>query len=265
MHSIDHLRRAAELADAGEPFVSVWVVEAAGSTPTEVGARMLVTERGLDRGTVGGGRVEAKAIDYARALLADARSPETVRWSLKADVGMTCGGAVTLFFEPLGAPTWRIVVFGAGHVTLALAEVLVRLPCQLTCIDPRDDWLAKLPAGVRSVEADEPASLVGGLPGNAFVLCMTRGHSSDLPVLEAVLRRDTVFPFVGVIGSRAKAAVLRKELAERGVNADANSFHCPVGLPIGSNHPGEIAVSIAAQLLQTRDAATDAQSESGDE
>ena len=62
---------------------------------------------------------------------------------------MTCGGTVSLFFESRNVTDWRIAVFGAGHVTQALARVLVQLPCRLTCIDPRDDWLAQLPDGVR--------------------------------------------------------------------------------------------------------------------
>jgi xanthine dehydrogenase accessory factor len=57
-----------------------------------------------------------------------------------------------------------------------------------------------------------------------------------------------------VIGSASKAAVLRRELMADGVSAArAAEFHCPVGLDFGSNHPHEIALSIAAQLLQVRD------------
>ena len=55
-----------------------------------------------------------------------------------------------------------------------------------------------------------------------------------------------------MIGSAAKAAVLRKELTAAGVDPERLTFLCPVGLPIGTNHPGEIAVSIAAQLLEVR-------------
>jgi xanthine dehydrogenase accessory factor len=213
---------------------------------------MLVTADGLEAGTVGGGRVEARAIAEAQTLLADRAPCKLVDWSLKADVGMTCGGRVKLFFEPVGVARWPVVVFGAGHVTQALAGVLAKLPCQLTCIDPRGDWLAKLPAGVRRVESADPPAEVERLPDGAFVLCMTQGHRSDLPVLVRLFQSGRTFPYVGVIGSKAKAAVLRKELAEAGVPAERAAFHCPVGLPLGSNHPAEIAVSIAAQLLEVR-------------
>lgn len=255
MTPVDLVRRAAELADSGQPFVSVSVVEATGSTPTVVGARILVTSTELDCGTVGGGRIEAKAIEHAQSLLARSAAAETVRWNLKADVGMTCGGTVSLLLEPVGVACWPIVIFGAGHVTQALAHVLSALPCQVTCIDPRSDWLDRLPDRIQRRVVEDPASEATSLPPDAFVLCMTRGHSSDLPVLEALLQRETTFPFLGVIGSRAKAAVLRKELADRGIPPERAQFHCPVGLPIGTNHPAEIAVSIAAQLLECRDKA----------
>ncbi|QDV74162.1 xanthine dehydrogenase accessory protein XdhC [Botrimarina mediterranea] len=254
MAAADFLRRSSELADAATPLVVVTLIEATGSTPADTGAKMLVTADGLEIGTVGGGRVEAKAIDEAITLLKVKGGCKLVDWSLKADVGMTCGGRVKLFFEPVGVADWPIVVFGAGHVTQALAAILVRLPCQLTCIDPRNEWLAKLPKGVRVIETSDPPAEVDRLPDNAFVLCMTQGHKSDLPVLVRLFQSDRTFPYVGVIGSKAKAAVLRKELKEAGVPVERAEFHCPVGLQIGTNHPVEIAVSITAQLIEVRDA-----------
>ncbi len=62
--------------------------------------------------------------------------------------------------------------------------------------------------------------------------------------------------YLGVIGSQAKRKVLVRELKEDGIPADlADSFRCPIGLPLGTNQPGEIAVSIAAELIQVRDTA----------
>ncbi len=248
------LRRSAQLVDSGEPCVAVTLVEATGSTPQDAGAKMIVTTKGFACGTVGGGRIEAKAIDHAAAMFADnAPGCQWVDWNLKADVGMTCGGSVKLLFELFGPARWQITMFGAGHVAQALARLLTTLPCKLTCIDPRGDWLAKLPPEVTTVQLATPADYVDQIPTGAQVLCMTQGHRSDLPVLQRLLKLPTQFPFVGVIGSKAKAAVLRKELTAAGVEPAKLDFHCPVGLPIGTNHPGEIAVSIAAQLLEVRD------------
>jgi xanthine dehydrogenase accessory factor len=80
------------------------------------------------------------------------------------------------------------------------------------------------------------------------------GHASDAPILIEILRTRR-FPYVGVIGSDAKANVLRRNLAEAGLPEEAKmAFHCPIGIEIGTNHPYEIAVSAIAQLIQTRDA-----------
>jgi xanthine dehydrogenase accessory factor len=239
-------------------FVLVVLVDALGSTPQDTGAKMLVTPAGLLTGTIGGGRVEAQALALAQELLASAATtPRFVNWSLKADVGMTCGGSVKLYFEPhASAGPWPIVIFGAGHVVQALVPVLIPLSCTLTVIDPRADWLARLPVArnLRTITHENPAELVPTLPENAFVLCLTKGHASDRPVLQRALAERN-FPYLGAIGSAAKATVLRRELVAYGLTPErAENFFCPIGETFGSNHPHEIALSIAAQLLRARDA-----------
>ena len=245
----------------GVASVLVTLVEALGSTPQDAGAKMLVTKEGRQAGTVGGGRVEAQAITFAQKMLdvADTTSvrPQLVNWSLKADVGMTCGGSVKLYFEPhfSSGGEWPLVIFGAGHVAQALIPVLIPLPCSITVCDSRTEWIEQLPRArnLRILQHDAPADLVPELPAHAYVLCMTKGHTTDRPILQrALTERD--FPFLGAIGSEAKAAVLRRELIAAGVPPErAEKFHCPVGLDFGTNHPHESALSIAAQLLTERD------------
>jgi xanthine dehydrogenase accessory factor len=252
----DYHNRFGQLLDGGRPFVTVTLFDVHGSAPQDVGAKMIVTADGLDFGTVGGGRIEAKAIERATAMLEDNKSIESlawVDWSLKADVGMTCGGRVKLLFERVGGLDWNIAIFGAGHVTQSLARLLDTIACRVTCIDPRAEWIERLPKSVHTIIADEPATYVDSLPSCTFVLCMTRGHASDLPVLKRIYETGRSFPYVGVIGSRAKAAVLRKELSNWSIDLSKLTFHCPIGLPVGGNQPAEIAISIAAQLLQVRD------------
>jgi len=258
-----YVERLAELAASGQPFVSVTLVDAVGSTPQGAGCKMLVTAAGLDMGTIGGGRVEAKAIQEAQAMLArpvelaGQAATRLVEWNLQRDVGMTCGGAVKLFFESYNHSQWQIVVFGAGHVAAAVIHCLLPLECRLTCIDPREEWLARLPSSSRlsKVQTDNPPAQVAALPADAFVLCMTMGHRTDRPILEEIFRQRRNFPYLGVIGSKAKRAVLRRELLAAGISADdVDAFECPIGLALGSNSPGEIAISIAAQLLERRDA-----------
>ena len=79
------------------------------------------------------------------------------------------------------------------------------------------------------------------------------GHSTDLPILLEILRTKQ-FPYLGVIGSKAKAARIKKDIEETGLPSSCkDAFYCPIGLDIGNNHPQEIAISVAAQLLQVRD------------
>jgi xanthine dehydrogenase accessory factor len=248
------------LQNGGTACVLVILTEALGSTPQDAGAKMLVTNAGLHRGTVGGGKVEAKAITLAREILGAGESiPRFVNWTLKTDVGMTCGGSVKLYFEPHLAggagSAWPIWIFGAGHVVQALVPVLSPLDCTLTIVDPRREWLDRLPRAhnIRFVQAEEPKELVTSMPDHAFMLCLSKGHASDRPVLQRALAERN-FPFVGVIGSDAKAEVLRREMIADGLPAErALQFYCPVGLPFGSNDPREIAISIAAQLLSERE------------
>lgn len=259
MSDPNYIQRYMELADTGTPFVSVTMVDAVGSTPQDAGSKMLVTAEGNFYGTVGGGKVEAKAINHALAMLNDKtvkpKRTDFVDWNLKKDVGMTCGGTVKLYFEAVNHRVWRIIIFGAGHVTQSLVRLLTTLPCHVTCIDPRAEWLAKLPTGpnVETITTDNPPAQVAALPDDAFVICMTRGHKSDVPVLIEIFKQQRAFPYLGVIGSKSKAAIMRRELAEAGIPKEQQAFLCPLGLPIGTNHPGEIAVSIAAQLLEVRD------------
>ena len=264
----DYLHHASRLAERGIAFVTVTLVQPEGHVPQDVGAKAIVTADGLAWGTVGGGRLEAAAIDHAKAMLARGTSaqgtpapiaPELVRYELARDLNMVCGGAASLFYEAATAAAWNIVVFGAGHVAQATVSLLATFHCSLTCIDPRQEWLARLAPrpNLRTVLAERPADLVPSLPAGAFVLCMTQGHATDLPIVRELVRAAR-FAFIGVIGSEPKARTMRSALLKEGfAEAAVSAVRCPLGLPIGTNAPAEIAVSIAAQLLQVRDGAVD--------
>lgn len=248
-----------ELAGSGAPFVAVTVVDTMGSTPQDRGAKMLATSEGRVFGTVGGGKIEARCIQEAKQMLTDDTAPKTRfhQWSLEKDIGMTCGGIVRVYFEAFNVTRWNIVIFGAGHVAHAVIETLSRLDCRITCIDPREEWLARVPASprVQKVLAPDMPSQVAAIPDGSFVLVMTMGHTTDKPILLEILRTRT-FPYLGVIGSNAKAKRLRQDVLDAGLPPEmTKAFLCPVGLEIGSNHPHEIAVSVAAQMLQVRDEA----------
>jgi len=246
-----------DLVAAGQPFVSVTVVETSGSVPTEPGAKMLVAAGGGQHfGTVGGGELEQHTVDTARKMIDDpGAGTRFVSWNLDRDLGMTCAGVVKLFFEVYNVSRWNVVIFGAGHVAGALARVLVELDCTITVIDPREEWLAKLPNSpqLRTVRTDDMPSKAGDIPDDAFVLIMTMGHDTDRDILIEILR-SREFPYLGVIGSASKAKRLAGQLEEAGIPGDRlGRYRCPIGLKLGSNHPNEIAISVAAEMIQQRD------------
>lgn len=256
------------LTGAGAPFVCVTLAQTRGSVPQEIGAKMLVTSNGRICGTVGGGRLEEAAIQQAQKMLSGpSPSPcQLVEWNLQKDIGMTCGGVVTLLFEAFHHNPWHVAIFGAGHVAQALVGLLGTLDCRIWVFDNRQEFLSQLPAtaNLTTHVFHDPGEAVRIIPDGAFVAIMTHGHRTDKPILEYILRnRD--FPYLGVIGSASKAAVLRRELREAGVPEERLKFRCPIGLPLGRDVPEEIAVSIVAEMLQIRDQEHSAFAEKRDE
>lgn len=250
------LEALVRLEASGQPVACITLAATRGSAPQDAGAKMLVTVEGRVAGTVGGGRVEEAAIKHASALLAAEKGPrcELVEWNLQRDIGMTCGGTVTLLYETFNHRVWSIAIFGAGHVAQALVRLLATLNCRVTVFDNRKDWLEKLPQApnVAAVFSDPLEDAVERIAEGSFVALMTQGHRTDRPVLERILKTRT-FPYLGVIGSKSKAATLRKELRANKVSEElCRTFRCPLGLHLGSDSPEEIAVSIAAEMIQVR-------------
>lgn len=252
-----HVRSVHELLQKGQPFVTVTLVDMRGSAPQIQGAKAIITDEGIVEGTVGGGKVEARAIEYAKNLLLgeSGRSCEFVTWNLQTDVGMTCGGEVKFFFETCLCCDWRIAVFGAGHIAQALVPMLLNMNCRVTCLDQRPEWLSKISDHAKLTKrcTQELRSEVKNLDPRGFIVLMTQGHSTDLPVLAEVLQTMDP-PYLGVLGSLQKAKVLRRDLAGMGISTEKlDSYFCPMGLPLGNNTPPEIAISIVSQLIQERD------------
>jgi xanthine dehydrogenase accessory factor len=251
------LEAASERVATARPFVWVTLAEVRGSAPQKAGAKAIVDAAGLAAGTVGGGKLEAWVIREALLLLGDAAADGDARLrtvNLQQDLGMSCGGEVAVLFERVEPDAWTIAVYGAGHVAQALVRVLITLPCRVRVADPRPEWVRRLPEAPnlsKSVALDLGADVATLAPGS-FVVVMTQGHATDLPVLRAAYAWGR-FGYLGVLGSTVKAGRLRRELAEAGVGGDELArLCCPIGLPLGESVPAEIAVSVAAQLLQAR-------------
>ncbi|MBI5546665.1 MAG: xanthine dehydrogenase accessory protein XdhC, partial [Deltaproteobacteria bacterium] len=120
---MDLFSEMSRLCAAGTPFVLATVVETGGSCPQKAGAKMVVLADRSLRGTIGGGAIEHQIVEEAHALHADrAATTRLLHTNLGADLGMCCGGTMTVFLEKM-VPGDRLFVFGAGHVGKALAEL----------------------------------------------------------------------------------------------------------------------------------------------
>jgi len=250
----DWLPALAKLDAAGKAAVLVTVLEGRGSTPREAGCKMVIAAAEM-HGTIGGGRLEHKAVEIAHQMLVDKSAgdpPEIREFALGPSLGQCCGGSATLLFELVFPPSIQIALFGAGHVGRALVNVMAELPYRITWIDPRDDaYPATVPANTKILISKTPEDEVADLPPGSYVLVMTHSHPLDLRIVAAALRRGDL-RYVGLIGSRTKRARFAMRLARRGLNAEAIAqLTCPIGLEgIDGKHPAEIAISVAAQIMQ---------------
>ena len=239
----------------GKPFATITIVETWGSSPRKPGAKMIVYLDGTIRGTVGGGAIEHNLISDAQAAIR-AGDPILKRYEL-AEIKMKCGGGMAAFIEPTGAGH-NVLVFGCGHVCRALAPLLVQLGFRLIVVDDRPEWAdpSAFPESV-SVRCASIEDAVKTLPKELdefYVLVMTRGHGLDFECARQFVGRKV--RYLGVMASKKKALELRKTLKAEGATArDIARVRMPVGLPIGSSTPGEIAVSIAAELISIRSTA----------
>ena len=150
MSSIEFLSSLKAAMDRYSSVMVVTLIAVKGSGPAFPGARMIVSEDGRCWGTVGGGKVEAKATQQAMSYLQDMvmnqQTMQMCEWNLQRDVGMTCGGQVTFLFELYrNQPLQQVAVFGAGHVSQAVVPLLLTAGFGVSCFDSRLEWLDQLP------------------------------------------------------------------------------------------------------------------------
>ena len=168
------------------------------------------------------------------------------------------GAGPALLVEPIRTSSSCLYLFGAGHVGRALVSVLADLPGGLVWIDSRaGQFPAEIRPDVQTVIIDDPVSYVDEAVAGTDFLVMTHSHELDLELCEAIFRRGD-FGYFGLIGSMTKRKRFEQRLVRKGISAaELQRLTCPIGLPgITGKRPAEIAVAVAAQLLQRRSATT---------
>lgn len=150
-----------------------------------------------------------------------------------------------------------LYIIGGGHCALALSEVAARLGFRVHIFDDRPglNTLAKNDFAHAVTTIDSYERITEHVPSgdNTYVVVMTLGYSSDAVVIRQLIDRDV--RYFGVLGSKAKIATMMKELRGEGLDASRlNALRTPIGLPINSRTPEEIAISIAAEIIAVKNA-----------
>jgi xanthine dehydrogenase accessory factor len=158
----------------------------------------------------------------------------------------------TILSETLATRHSALWLYGAGHVGQALIRMLAELPFEVTWIDSRAELLpGGLPDNVHPVCPQAPVETVPLAPAAARFLVMTHDHALDYALCRAILARGD-FAWLGLIGSKSKAARFRSRLERDGLTAEViRRLICPIGVEgVESIWPAAIAVGVAAQLLR---------------
>ncbi len=215
--------------------VVITIIDKQGSIPQNIGSTMLVNEAVY--GTIGGGSLEANAIEIAKAMLINGESSKKLSFNLSdAPFNMICGGSIELFFNVIGNQK-EIYIFGSGHVAVALYNVFKFLDFKLTFFDDRMELLNQFP-NYQVVDYNN----LNVECSNKYVIVVTRSHSLDFRVAETLKNQE--FAYLGILGSKKKCAELFSE-----VKFVSNNVYAPIGLKVSNQNPNEIAISIAAQIL----------------
>ena len=244
------------------------IVRAEGSTPGKVGWKLLVRGDRSHCGNLGGGAFEAMVIADAAERLGEGAASEPSRSAVKRyylteravqgePTGMVCGGMMEVLLETLEAPP-LVVVCGGGPVGQAVARAAVLAGFGCLVAEDRAAYREPglFPEGTATVAVSRDYAedfLAAGRGRDLDVAIVSRCWETDAAALASVLRqRPPRLSYLGLMGSRRKVARVRRELAASGLELGGIELRAPIGLPIGGDTPGEIAVSILAEMIQTR-------------
>jgi xanthine dehydrogenase accessory factor len=261
---MEWLKAIQRLRSGRRAGVLVTVMSVRGHAPREAGAKMVVASDNV-WATVGGGNLEALAVERSREMIADAVTVPEVLTAALSDKApyqhgvQCCGGEVKLLLEPLPVVP-SVAIFGVGHVGLELARILARHDIELHLVDSRSDQLtanrlAVLDDAVAQVHVHNvpvlPELVVSELPPGTHAVIMTHDHAEDAALCDVAIRNDALAT-IGLIGSSAKWTRFQRKLAEDGNSAEAIArITTPIGNPgVTGKEPAVIAVSVAAWLLE---------------
>lgn len=160
-------------------------------------------------------------------------------------------GELAVYVEPL-LPPCQMVICGGGHISLPLVRLGHMLGFKMTVIDDRAFFANAKRFPDAAVYCQPFGEALKGLGDeNTYFVVVTRGHQYDQECLRKILPQPKAY--TGMIGSRRRVSLIKKALLEEGfAQEDLDALYSPIGLKIGAQTPEEVAVSIAAEIIQVR-------------
>ncbi len=263
-HTSDILEIISTRKETGQPFALATVVRTVAATAAKAGAKAVILPDGtISEGWIGGGCARAAVIKAAKDALADGRArlisvqPPDALSEQGIEAGSEQGGVrfaknmcpsqgtMDIFVEPV-LPRPQVVICGASPVAVAIADLARRSGFAVTACAPAPDQTVFAEVDRRIEGYALPVDEAGG----RYVVVSTQGRGDEAALLAALAVEAD---YVAFVGSRRKAEVLKKTLAERGVAPERLAkLKAPAGLDLGAITPDEIAISILAEIVATR-------------
>ncbi|HOW27119.1 MAG TPA: XdhC/CoxI family protein [Elusimicrobiota bacterium] len=253
----DVFRILSESIRNGRDVALATIISAEGSTPRETGAKMLVFEDGSIQGTVGGGKLEALCIKNALSAMESGQNRKVTFELTEKGIGMACAGKTEVFIE-VYLSRLKLFICGAGHVGQKIAAAATVAGIPYSVADEREEFACRdhFPQASRiHVEQPDHALTAARVDDKTYVVIVTRGHMLDKECLAAAM--ETKAAYIGMIGSRSKVPTIFKLLNKKGIHPEKDPrVYSPIGLDTGGKTPGEISVSVIAEILKLRHQAT---------
>ena len=244
------MKKALEEIERGKELAIATIISAKGSTPREVGAKMMVLADGSIHGTIGGGSLEKRVIDLCLEAIDEGKS-YSVHLPLDTEgVEMICGGEVDVFIEVYKNKP-KLLIAGGGHVGYAIYELATLLDFDIVVFEDREELLTKekFPKAYELVLGNIKDNLKDyPIDDNTYITIVTRGHVYDEECLEVVIGSNA--KYIGAMGSKKKVITMMKNLKEKGIAQEQlDKAYAPIGLKLSNETPEEIAVSIISEIL----------------
>ena len=275
MNNKQILDKALELINNNIEAELIKILKISGSAPRTLDAFMIVykeDDKQKSIGTIGGGLLEFEALKDAYVFL-DNKESSIKKYNLTPQeaggIGMVCGGSAEISFvylnnnkdtisnlkKEIEDKESNVYIFGGGHVSYDLVEVLYKIGFNCIVIDDREEFANKdrFPnASKIIVENYENVFDKITITDKDYIVIITRGHSHDYIVEKNALKTNALY--IGMIGSKNKIKTLHERLKNEENYTDEmiTRVHAPIGIAIGAESTEEIAISIAAEIILVR-------------